>query len=182
MFLFISGYKFALHDFGTPYFSFLKKRLPRVIMSFAIINTLFWILDSMKYMESFDVILLLKTYVYSWAGYSVAYQLWYIPMYCFVIMLCPLVCRMIPSGILRFGIYACIGIAQRFLEVSIPVLATYPIRFVSYLVFFELGVMAQGHNWISKITRIKTVIMGWRIPCCLRSCRGRYLPFLQMGL
>lgn len=91
MFLFISGYKFALHDMDTPYNAFLRKRLPRVIMSFLIINTLFWTLDSIVYMNIYDPVLLIKTYLHSWVGYSVAYQLWYIPMYCFVLIICPLI-------------------------------------------------------------------------------------------
>lgn len=160
MFLFVSGYKYALRDFETPYVLFLKKRLPRVIVSFTIINTIFWALDSIKYIESFNVILLTKTYLASWMGYSVAYQLWYIPMYCFVIMLCPLVRRVISSTIVRFSIFAVLGIAQRVLEVRFPVLATYPIRFVSYPVFFELGMMAQENDWKSKITTGKTILVG----------------------
>lgn len=136
MFLFVSGFKYAANDAQTPYVAFLKKRLPRVLMSFFIINTLFWALDSIKYMESFDLILLAKTYIHSWVGYSVAYQLWYIPMYCYVIMVCPLMRRIIPSTAVRFCLIALLGVVQRILEVELPVLATYPIRFISYPVFF----------------------------------------------
>ena len=39
MFIFVSGFKYALNDSRTPYFTFLKKRLPRVLMSFFILNT-----------------------------------------------------------------------------------------------------------------------------------------------
>ena len=39
MFLFTSGFKYAPHNTFTPYRTFLKKRLPRVLMSFFIINT-----------------------------------------------------------------------------------------------------------------------------------------------
>lgn len=152
IFLFVSGYKFALHDMDTPYYSYLRKRLPRVVMSFAIINTVFWALDSVIYVDFFDPILLLKTYLHSWVGYSVAYQLWYIPMYCFVLCLCPLVCRAIPMAGLRFLLYAAIGVGQRILEVRFPVLAAYPIRFISYPVFFEMGLLAHKTNWKKRIT------------------------------
>lgn len=73
MFLFASGFKYALHDLDTPYFSFLKKRLPRVLMSFFIINTLFWVIDSIIWMDQFDPVLLLKTYISSWLGNTVVY-------------------------------------------------------------------------------------------------------------
>lgn len=111
-------------------------------------------------MESFDLILLVKTYVSSWLGYSVAYQLWYIPMYCFVCLLCPLVQRIIPLAFIRFGIYAALGIIQRALEVRIPFLAQYPIRFVSYMVFFEMGILAQEKRWQEKITHAKAILLG----------------------
>lgn len=160
MFLFVSGYKYALHDVDTSYPEFLRKRLPRVVMSFAIFNTLFWALDSIKYMERFDAILLLKTYLHSWVGYSVAYQLWYIPMYCFVIALCPLVRRILPSTALRFCLFAIIGIVQRILELYIPLLGTYPIRFLSYPVFFELGALARDRNWRDKHSATVCVLWG----------------------
>ena len=160
MFLFVSGFKYAANDSATPYFVFLKKRLPRVLMSFAIINTVFWVLDSIKYMASFDIILLAKTYLHSWVGYSVAYQLWYIPMYCCVIIACPLVRRLIPSTTMRFLAYALIGIAQRVLETEFPLLETYPIRFISYPVFFEMGILAQERAWREKIANMPGVLGG----------------------
>lgn len=152
MFLFVSGFKYAANDAQTPYVAFLKKRLPRVLMSFFLINTLFWALDSIKYMESFDLILLAKTYIHSWVGYSVAYQLWYIPMYCYVIMVCPLMRRIMPSTAVRFCLFALIGIVQRILEVELPVLATYPIRFISYPVFFEMGSLVQEKQWQDRLS------------------------------
>lgn len=160
MFLFVSGFKYAANDAQTPYFVFLKKRLPRVLMSFAIINTLFWVLDSIKYMESFDIILLVKTYIHSWVGYSVAYQLWYIPMYCCVITACPIMRRWIPSTAVRFCLFAMIGIVQRALEADIPVLATYPIRFISYPVFFEMGALAQEKQWGERISTATGLSVG----------------------
>lgn len=160
MFLFVSGFKYAANDSQTPYVEFLKKRLPRVLMSFFIINTLFWVLDSIKYMESFDLILLAKTYIHSWVGYSAAYQLWYIPMYCCVISACPLGRRIIPSTAVRFCLFALIGIVQRILEVELPVLATYPIRFISYPVFFEMGSLVQEKQWQDRLSGMTGVFIG----------------------
>ena len=160
MFLFVSGFKYSANDVNTPYLVFLKKRLPRVLMSFAIINTLFWLLDSIIYMESFDIVLLAKTYLASWMGNSVAYQLWYIPMYCCVIIVCPLFRKVIPSTFARFCIYAVVAIVQRVFEVDFPILATYPIRFISYPVFFEMGVLAQEKSWQEKISNVRGVFIG----------------------
>lgn len=192
MFLFVSGFKYAANDAQTPYLAFLKKRLPRVLMSFAIINTLFWVLDSIMYMESFDLILLAKTYIHSWVGYSVAYQLWYIPMYCCVMMACPLVRRIIPSTVVRFGIFALIGILQRVLEVEIPMLETYPIRFISYPVFFEMGVLAQEKQWRDKISAVSGVLVGgiycaavlvfsWILPELSANGLSKYILFYFLG-
>ena len=151
MFLFVSGFKYALHDMDTPYFMFLKKRLPRVLMSFFIINTIFWIIDSIIWMEHFDAVLLLKTYISSWLGNTVAYPLWYIPMYCCVIIACPLVCRIVRNDWIRLVLYLVIGCAQRILAVSIPLLGEYPFLFVSYPLFFELGIIAHEYDFTSKL-------------------------------
>lgn len=151
MFLFVSGFKYALRDVETPYFVFLKKRLPRVLMSFLIINTLFWIIDSIIWMDHFDPLLLIKTYVSSWLGNTVAYPLWYIPMYCCVIIFCPLMYRVIQKSWLRLLLYLVIGCAQRVLAVYVPLLGEYPFLFVSYPAFFELGIWTQQHDLKSKL-------------------------------
>ena len=153
MFLFASGFKYALHDTDTPYWTFLKKRLPRVLMSFFIINTFFWIIDSIIWMDHFDPILLCKTYISSWLGNTVAYPLWYIPMYCCVIISCPLVCRVVKKSWIRFLLYLAVGCAQRLLAVKIPLLGRYPFLFVSYPTFFELGIMAHDYDFPSKLKR-----------------------------
>lgn len=151
MFLFASGFKYALHDTDTPYWTFLKKRLPRVLMSFFIINTFFWIIDPIIWMDHFDPILLCKTYISSWWGNTVAYPLWYIPMYCCVIISCPLVCRVVKKSWIRFYYILAVGCAQRLLAVKIPLLGRYPFLFVSYPTFFELGIMAHNFDFYSKL-------------------------------
>lgn len=151
MFLFISGFKYALHDMDTSYPIFLRKRLPRVLMSFFIINTVFWLIDSIIWMEQFNAVLLLKTYISSWLGNSVAYPLWYIPMYCCVIISCPLICKIIRKSWIRFFLYLAIGCAQRILAVHIPLLGEYPFLFVSYPLFFELGIIAHEYDFASKL-------------------------------
>lgn len=192
MFLFVSGYKFAMNDSEIPYFSFIRKRLPRVLMSFALINTVFWMLDSMMYMESFDVVLLAKTYLHSWVGYSVAYQLWYIPMYSFVLILCPLVCKMIPSAMVRFCIYLAVGTLLRFLEMDYPILATYPIRFLSYPVFFEMGIVVYKKNWCDRLNAasgiaavgvysLAVTLISWKMPEFSTNELTKYLLYYVAG-
>ena len=151
MFIFLAGYKFALRDKETSYPAWLRKRLPRVLMSFFIINTLFWLLDSIVWMDSFDPILLLKTYISSWMGNTVAYPLWYIPMYCCVIVACPLVCRVIPNGMIRLILYFLMGAVQQTAAVTLPVLDGKPWMFVAYPLFFELGIWACEKNWSEKL-------------------------------
>ena len=151
MFLFVSGFKYALHDSDTPYREFLKKRLPKVLMSFFIINTIFWIIDSIIWMERFDAVLLLKTYISSWLGNSVAYPLWYIPMYCCVVIACPLACRIIQNCWVRLLLYLAVGCAQRLLAVRVPMLGAYPFLFVSYPLFFELGIIVHQYDFTSKL-------------------------------
>lgn len=190
MFLFASGFKYALRDMDTPYFSFLKKRLPRVLMSFFIINTLFWGIDSIIWMDHFNPVLLLKTYISSWLGNTVAYPLWYIPMYCCVIILCPLICRVLRKSWMRFLLYLAVGCAQRLLAVYIPLLGQYPFLFVSYPVFFELGIMAQQHDfkaklqgraWLGLVYMGLIVIVSIGAPILSRAVLMQYLLICILG-
>lgn len=191
MFLFISGFKYALRDVKTPYFAFLKKRLPRVLMSFLIINTLFWIIDSIIWMDHFDLLLLLKTYVSSWLGNTVAYPLWYIPMYCCVIIFCPLMCRAIQKSWLRLLLYLVVGCAQRVLAAHVPLLGEYPFLFVSYPVFFELGILTHQHDlksklngkmlWISLAFISLVIIVSVVSPVLSRSDLAQYLFICVLG-
>lgn len=187
---FASGFKYALRDMDTPFFSFLKKRLPRVLMSFFIINTLFWVIDSTIWMDHFDPVLLLKTYISSWLGNTVAYPLWYIPMYCCVIISCPLICRILRKSWLRFLLYLAVGCIQRLLAVHIPLLGKYPFLFVSYPVFFELGIIAQQCDFKSKIkgkTWFALVYMGFIVivsigaPILSRAVLIQYLLICILG-
>ena len=151
MFIFLAGYKYALHDSKTPYGEWLKKRLPRVLMSFFIINTFFWVLDSIVWMERVDLVLLLKTYISSWMGNTVAYPLWYIPMYCCVVIACPLVCRVIPWSGVRLGLYFLVAAVQQIAADAVPALGGKPWMFVAYPLFFELGIRACERNWREKL-------------------------------
>lgn len=190
MFLFASGFKYALHDSETPYWTFLKKRLPRVLMSFFIINTIFWMIDSILWMDNFDPILLLKTYISSWLGNTVAYPLWYIPMYCCVILACPLIYRVIQNCWMRFLLYLIIGCTQRVLADHIPFLGGYPFLFVSYPLFFELGIIAhmynlasklKGKSWLSLIYTGLVVLLSVLAPQLSRAVLVQYCLFCCLG-
>ncbi len=146
-FIFCSGYKFAHNDWATAYPKFLKKRLPRVVMSFLIINTFYWLLDSILYYDLSNVVLLAKTYITSWLGNTVAYPLWYIPMYCFVVIACPLLKQVITDDKSRFLLWLGVALTQKLLAAWLPVWAERPIMFLAYPVFFEMGIMAQRMNW-----------------------------------
>lgn len=158
IFIFLSGYKFALHSTDEAYFHFLKKRLPRVLMSFFIINTFFWAVDCTLWMDEFDLLLLAKSYAMSWLGYSVAYPLWYIPMYCFTIILCPLVYKVIRPSKYRLLLYFTIGITQRIMALYIPTIESYPVMFVAYPLFFEMGLV-----FCQKEIKVKTSKRCWSI-------------------
>ena len=121
-----------------------------VTVSFAIINTLFWALDSIVWMDRFDASLLLKTYISSWLGNTVAYPLWFIPMYCYIIITCPLVNRIIRNQWVRLVVYLIIGIMQKALAQHIAWLGNYPFVFVAYHAFFEIGQIAFKTKWIER--------------------------------
>ncbi|MEQ2444132.1 acyltransferase [Pseudoflavonifractor sp. CLA-AP-H29] len=158
IFVFISGIKFAIHDTATPYLLLLKKRLPRVLMSFFIINTFFWAIDSFIWIKEFSPILLCKTYISSWLGNTVAYPLWYIPMYCCVIIICPLLYKVISSSWIRFSLYLIIGLMQHLLASFFPILDKYPFVFVSYFIFFELGIIVYKYRFLLSHKKSQNII------------------------
>lgn len=173
IFVFLAGYKYALNSKDTPYIIFLRKRLPKVIVSFAIINTLFWLLDSIVWMEHFDAVLLIKTYISSWLGNTVAYPLWFIPMYCCVIIACPLANRIIKNHWMRLILYLAIGIVQKHLGQQFSVIGSHPFTFLAYPIFFELGQIAQEFEFRQKIKQpgmfcvcyiVGIVVLAWGAP------------------
>ena len=146
IFLFVSGNKYYLNDRDIPYLKYLRKRLPRVLVSFAVINTFFWLIDAIVWREQMTPRVLLNSYISSWLGNSVAYQLWYIPMYCFVILVCPLVNRLVRNSGMRLGIFLAIGLIYKIISMHIPLLQSKPFMFISYPLFFEMGVVAAEKN------------------------------------
>lgn len=141
-------------------------------------------------MDNFNPILLLKTYISSWLGNTVAYPLWYIPMYCCVILACPLICRVIQNCWMRFLLYLIIGCTQRVLAVHIPFLGGYPFLFVSYPLFFELGIIAhkyhlnsklKGKSWFSLVYIGLVVMLSVLAPQLSRAVLVQYCLFCCLG-
>ena len=161
------------------------------MVSFAIINTLFWVLDSIVWMESFDIVLLIKTYIASWLGNTVAYPLWYVPMYCSVVIVCPLLRKVVKNCWVRFFVWVLIGLVQRWLSMSVTWLGSYPFIFVSYPVFFELGYITYTKNWKKYVSKfwwiggiyiIMVGFLSWWKPDLSVSAMVKYCVYYMLGI
>ena len=90
MFIFISGYKYALNNINDNYKEFVLKKVKMVIKPFIIINMCFVIKNIINYPNYYNLKTIIAEIIWIFIGHSVAYQLWYIPMYIFIVVTYPI--------------------------------------------------------------------------------------------
>ena len=93
----------------------------------------------------------IKELIKAFLGSNFAYQLWYIPMYIFVIVIYPCIYKYIYNDILRALI---LGI------VSILIILSglgYPFKFIYYLFFFDLGMLVSKFKF-TNILKLKKLL------------------------
>lgn len=164
IFIFISGYKYYLNIISTNQncFYFIKKQLSKILPLFLLISFIFICLNSFKllFVQNIPLVNVLIqasiSFLKIFFGYNIAYQLWYIPLYFFIIILYPLIKKIVPNDLIRFILLAILSITVICLG-----LLSYPIKFFYYLIFFELGVQFskyQFHHRISLLLNLCIVI------------------------
>lgn len=151
IFIFISGYKYALNNINDNYTVFFRKKLKKVFKPFLIISIIFFIshvISLPTYYSSPKPIIIDLINIFR--GYNFVYQLWYIPMYLLINLTYPIInylCENIKKRILL--IFTLIFL-QKFLSQRILFLSYHPFDFVYYYLFFEIGVIFKMYN-IKKI-------------------------------
>lgn len=154
MFIFIAGFKYQLSNKKDSYKLFVKKRLAKVIVPFLIVSCVFILADGIHsyFAETASITGLLSNALVNFAkiffGYNIAYQLWYIPMYLFVVLTYPLVTRYLRKQITRFVLFGAVSTVYILLSSFTDVFRgyAYPFSFVYYFVFFELGCYVGSTN------------------------------------
>lgn len=158
MFIFIAGYKYALKDINTNYKIYIKKRLKKVIKPFLAISGLFFFLDIIKNYNDFNITSIIKQIIKVFLGYNIAYQMWYIPLYIFIIFSYPLIYRNIKNDKLRILIFFVISIIIRCIGLKNSIFVSYPIVFLCYYLIFEMGVLFYKYN-IEEMIRYKNLFI-----------------------
>ena len=157
IFIFISGYKYYLNIISTNQnpLCFIKKQLFKILPLFLLISFVFICLNTFKLLFVQNLSLtnaMIQTglsFLKIFLGYNIAYQLWYIPLYFFIIILYPLIKKLIPNDLIRFILLGMLSITVIYLG-----LLFYPIKFFYYLIFFELGVQFSKYHFHHKINFI----------------------------
>lgn len=158
IFIFISGFKYSLHDSNTPYKEYLLRRLTPVIQPFLVISVFFFIKDNINNLQLLNVKIIFEWLINIFRGYNSVYQLWYIPLYIFIIASYPLIYKLFKSNFLRFIFILFIVFSQQILSNQLPILETYPFSFVYYYIFFELGVLCQKYDFKNNFKKCKYII------------------------
>lgn len=154
MFIFISGYKYALNNIDDEYKTYAIKRIKKVIKPFLIISIIFIIKNNIT---SSDYIHNIKSMIISFInifkGDNYAYQLWYIPMYIFVSLTYPIIYKIFNNDKLRIFIILLIVFIQEVLERRFGLFVGRPFNFVYYYMFFEMGLMFCKYDIKNKIKK-----------------------------
>lgn len=154
IFIFISGYKYYQNNICTNknYFFFIKKQLIKILPLFLFVSLFYISIEFLNLAftqnQPLESVLIhsSKRFLNIFLGYNIAYQLWYIPLYFFVIILYPLVYKKVSNDLNRFIVLTFVSIAVIYLG-----LLSYPIKFFYYLIFFDLGVQFNKHQLHKKI-------------------------------
>lgn len=153
IFIFISGFKYALHDINTPYKKYIITRIIPVLKPFLVISTFFFIKDNVNSLQYLNFKTIFDWFIDIFMGYNSVYQLWYIPLYIFVIASYPLIYKLFKNNFFRWIFIFSIIFIQQVFSKSIPMLETYPFSFVYYYIFFELGFLCQKYNFKNTLNK-----------------------------
>ncbi|KKY02239.1 hypothetical protein VN21_04240, partial [Paraclostridium benzoelyticum] len=101
MFIFISGYKFALNDKNKVYKNLVSKKLRFIIKPFLVLSTIYILLKFMFNTNDVNLHIVLNQFLNIFKGYNIAFQLWYVPLYIFISMTYPILYRCIDNDLFR---------------------------------------------------------------------------------
>lgn len=141
MFIFISGYKFALNDKNKGYINLISKKIRFIIKPFLVLSTTYILLNFMFKRNDVNLYVVLNQFLDIFKGYNIAFQLWYVPLYIFISMTYPIIYKCISNDLFRLMIIIIfIGIWYNW-AVLTGNLDTRPYNFIYYIIYYEMGVI-----------------------------------------
>jgi len=160
MFIFVAGYKYALNNIDKPYKEYAISRIDKVIKPFLVISMIFFIKDIIVNLESLNIRNSVISFFRIFIGYNIAYQLWYVPMYLFIILTYPIIHKLIKNEKIRIIFIVAIVIIQYSLSWYSELLASHPFDFIYYYLFFHMGLVFFKYDIKSKLKKwdIKIIV------------------------
>lgn len=159
LFIFISGFKFAMRDTKTPYKQYVLRKFSKVIIPFVIFSSIFVIRDFILNHRNMSLSYLKTTIINELIGYNVAYHLWYIPMFIFLIFTYPLIYKLLKNDKIRVIFVMFIAVIQELLSFKFQFLRSRPFTFVYYYIFFELGILSYKYDIKTKFKKVDKYII-----------------------
>ena len=159
MFIFIAGYKYSLNNIDKTYKEYAISRTNKVIKPFLIISMIFFIKDIIINLESLNIANSAISFLRIFIGYNIAYQLWYIPMYLFIVLTYPIIHKLIKSEKIRLIFIVGIVIIQYSLSWYSELLASHPFDFIYYYLFFHMGLAFCKYDIKSKLKKLDIKII-----------------------
>lgn len=154
MFVFISGYKYALNNEKQVYTQYALKRLKKVLKPFLIISIIFIIKNNIGNGEGFINIRNMQLgFMKIFLGFNYAYQLWYVPMYIFISLTYPIIYKLFSNDKIRMLIIVLIIFVQEMLGRRFGILLNKPFNFVYYYLIFEMGLLFKKYDLKSRLRK-----------------------------
>lgn len=144
MFIFAAGFKFELNNKKEDYAYYLKKKCNQVFKPFLTVSVIVLFISRFgKLGIGNPLIALIKDIIRLLVGYNLAYQLWYVPMYLFVVLSYPLILKIIKNDTLRTAFFVALAVIWTVIDVYLPIVKSlpHPLSFIYYFIFYELGAM-----------------------------------------
>ncbi|MCY6958541.1 acyltransferase family protein [Clostridium brassicae] len=152
MFIFIAGYKFTMNNKNEKFLDFLIKKVQAILLPFLTISIFCLSVHCGKYLifktnTSLKLIIydFFKQFILIFFGINVAYQLWYIPMFLFLILTYPFLLKYIKNIRLRLSLLIFLLITWPIIvgHIHIPIISrllSFPaFNFICYLYLYEIG-------------------------------------------
>lgn len=181
MFIFAAGYKYAINNKSENYSEYLFKKVRQVFKPFLVISLIisFILLTKMILIENIGFLEVIYEFIKGlikiFLGYNYAYQLWYVPMYLFIVLTYPIIDKIIKNDKIRMLLFVCLALMWILAELYLPIVKIYPypLSFIYYFYLFELGVTVciKGIKFGKYLTLIYTLslIISVVLPVYLNS-------------
>ena len=164
MFIFAAGFKYEMNNRNDTYQEFFLKKYKGIFRPFFYTSTFYllykWVNVYFRRMAAYNTVDMgfilgnaIKEFFRMFLGYNFAYQLWYIPMYLFIILSYPIIRKYLKKGKVRFGFFLLLAVLWEIVSnLGIPAIANnpYPLLFIYYFFLYEMGCMFYSKGCYAK--------------------------------